>query len=192
MFGVSLLFTLAYALSITRYKLMQAEEIINRGVVYFLVSVTAGLLYSAVLVLSGVGDRLNSAATRRHRARRRWWRVTAIVILILSELARERFQKAIDRRFYREKYKFDQAMRKMRLAVGSLVDRETLGRRLLEAAAEVLRLEWGAIYLGDGPAGPLAAGRLPRPRARRADASTATTRWSTGSARCRPSASRTR
>ena len=52
----------------------------------------------------------------------------------LSELARERFQKAIDRRFHREKYNFDQAMGKMRLAIGSLVDRETLGRRLLEAA----------------------------------------------------------
>ena len=35
MFGVSLLYTLAYALSITRYKLMQVEEIINRSVVYF-------------------------------------------------------------------------------------------------------------------------------------------------------------
>ena len=54
MFGVSLLYTLAYALSITRYKLMQVEEIINRSVVYFAFSVTAGLLYSGVLVLSGV------------------------------------------------------------------------------------------------------------------------------------------
>ena len=43
----------------------------------------------------------------------------------------------------------------MRLAVGSLVDRATLGRRLLEAAAEVLRLEWGALYLADGPGRPL-------------------------------------
>ena len=53
--------------------------------------------------------------------------VTVIVVLILSELARGRFQKAIDRRFFREKYKFDQAMRKMRLAVGSLVDRDDAG-----------------------------------------------------------------
>jgi transcriptional regulator with GAF, ATPase, and Fis domain len=35
----------------------------------------------------------------------------------------------------------------MRMAVGSLIDRTTLGRRLLEAASEVLRLEWGALYL---------------------------------------------
>ena len=47
MFGVSLLFTIAYAFSITRYKLMQVEEIINRSVVYFALSLTAGLIYSA-------------------------------------------------------------------------------------------------------------------------------------------------
>ncbi len=43
----------------------------------------------------------------------------------------------------------------MNLAVGQLVDRGTLGQRLLEAAAEILRLEWGAIYLSEGPGGPL-------------------------------------
>jgi len=36
MFVVSLLFTLAYALSITRYRLMEVEEIYNRSKVYFL------------------------------------------------------------------------------------------------------------------------------------------------------------
>jgi transcriptional regulator with GAF, ATPase, and Fis domain len=155
MFGVSLLYTVAYALSITRYKLMQVEEIINRSVVYVAISVTAGVVYSGVLVLSGmvINDQLFST--------RQTWRgalvagLTVIVVLVLSQWARERFQKAIDRRFYREKYKFDQAMRRMRLAVGSLVDRATLGRRLLEAAADVLRVEWGALYLREAPQGPL-------------------------------------
>ena len=81
--------------------------------------------------------------------------LSVFVVLILSEVARGRFQRVIDRQFFREKYKFDRAMQKMRLAVGSLIDRATLGRRLLEAAAEVLRLEWGALYLGDAPGRPL-------------------------------------
>ncbi len=148
MYAVSLLYTLAYTLSITRYKLMQVEEMFNRGVVYVSVSFLAGLLYSAFLVIGTlvIGETLldfrSPTATGGLMAG-----VTAIIILILSGAARDRFQKAIDRRFYREKYKFDQAMRKMNLAVGSLVDRTTLGKRLLEAASEVLRLEWGAIYL---------------------------------------------
>jgi transcriptional regulator with GAF, ATPase, and Fis domain len=154
MFGVSLLYTLAYALSLTRYRLMQDEELINRSVVYVALSVTGGLVYSGMLVLSGmvIGDQFLTTPQTSWVAG-----LTMFLILVVSELARKRFQKVIDRQFFREKYKFDQAMRKMRVAVGSLVDRATLGRRLVEAAAEVLRLEWGAIYLaaGDRPGGPL-------------------------------------
>jgi transcriptional regulator with GAF, ATPase, and Fis domain len=155
MFGVSLLYTMAYAFSITRYKLMQVEEIINRSALYFAFSVTAGLIYSGVLLISGklIGDQLFSTHSTSRGAIAA--ALSVIVVLILSEVARGRFQRVIDRQFFREKYKFDQAMRKMRLAVGSLVDRATLGRRLLDAAAEVLRLEWGALYLGDGPDRPL-------------------------------------
>jgi transcriptional regulator with GAF, ATPase, and Fis domain len=154
MFVVSLLYTVAYSLSITRYKLMQVEEIYNRGKVYLLVSVLAGLLYSGTLVLSAlvIGLRLSDIPTSSQSI---VVALTAIVILIVSGATRGRFQKVIDRRFYREKYKFDQAMRKMSQAVDSLVDRATLGRRLLEAAADVLRLEWGAIYLVEGLRGPL-------------------------------------
>jgi transcriptional regulator with GAF, ATPase, and Fis domain len=147
MVGVSLLYTIAYAFSITRYKLMQVEEIINRSVVYFAFSVTAGLVYSAVLLASGwlIGDRLLSTNPTSGGAMVS--ALSVIVVLILSEVARGRFQRVIDRQFFREKYKFDQAMQKMRVAVGSLVDRVTLGRRLLEGAVEVLRVEWGALYL---------------------------------------------
>ena len=182
MFGVSFLFTIAHALSITRYKLMQAEELINRGMVYVAFSVATGLLYSCVLVLSGYifRDRLLSPGSSTTSGA-----VVAglavVLIMIGSELARGRFQKALDRRFHREKYKFDLAMRKMRVAVGSLVDRETLGRRLLEAAAEVLRLEWGAIYLADDGGGPfrLVSCQGPAPNSGR---SPSTTRSSIASA----------
>ncbi|MGO9809323.1 MAG: sigma 54-interacting transcriptional regulator [Isosphaeraceae bacterium] len=146
---VSLLYSIAYAFSITRYKLMQVEEIINRSVVYFAFSVTAGLTYSAVLLASGwlIGDRLLSTKTNPTSWGAMVAALSVIVVLILSEVARGRFQRVIDRQFFREKYKFDQAMQKMRVAVGSLVDRITLGKRLLEGAVEVLRVEWGALYL---------------------------------------------
>ncbi|MDG3007131.1 sigma 54-interacting transcriptional regulator [Paludisphaera mucosa] len=164
MFTVSLLYTIAHAFSITRYKLLQVDEIVNRSMAYFAFSVTAGLIYSGLLLISGklIGDRLTSLGTS-------WGAVVAtvsvIVVLFVSELARGRFQRILDRRFFREKYKFDQAMQKMRLAVGSLVDRQTLGKRLLEGTAEVLRLEWGALYLAEPEDGrfELAASHGPAP-----------------------------
>ena len=147
MFGVSLLFTMAHAFSITRYKLMEVEDIIDRSVVYFALSLVAGLTYSVMLLIGGklIGDRLFSPHSTTGGAI--LVALSVVLVLTLFEVARGRFQKVIDRRFFREKYKFDEAMNKMRLAVGSLVDRVTLGHRLLEAAGEVLRLEWGALYL---------------------------------------------
>jgi len=164
MFTVSLLYTIAHAFSITRYKLLQVDGIVNRGVAYFIFSATAGLIYSGLLLVSGklIGDRLASLGTS-------WGAtvatVSVIVVLLVSELVRGRFQRVLDRRFFREKYKFDQAMQKMRQAVGSLVDRQTLGRRLLEGTAEVLRLEWGALYLASPEGGrfELAASHGPTP-----------------------------
>ena len=152
MFVVSLLYTAAYAVSITRYKLMRAEEYLNRGVVYILISVSAGLLYSGVLVVAtlAIGDRLLAEQTSVGALVAG---LTAIVVLLLSETARHGFQKVLDRRFFREKYNFDQAMRRMSQVVGSMVDRQTLGSRLLEAAADVLRVECGRDLPGGSRSG---------------------------------------
>ena len=168
MYAVSLLYTVAYAISITRYKLMDAEAIFRRTSLY----VAAGLVYSAVLVIVAlvIGMKLEDLQTSREA---KVVAVTALAMLALSGAARQQFHQAIDRRFYREKSKFDQAMGKMRLAVGSLVDRPSLGRRLLEAAAEVLHLEWGAIYLaesaGQGPTLVACLGPEPDERSLAAD-----------------------
>jgi hypothetical protein len=110
MFGVSLLFTVAHAFSITRYKLMQVEDIVNRSVVYFVCSLIAGLIYSGMLLVGGklIGDRLSAWNSTSLGAVVAGFSV--VVVLTLFEVARGRFQRAIDRRFFREKYKFDEAM----------------------------------------------------------------------------------
>jgi transcriptional regulator with GAF, ATPase, and Fis domain len=154
MYLVSLLYTTAYALSITRYKLLQVEEIYNRSKMYVLVSLGMSLLCTGVLI--GTSLLIGEKLLTDHASRGAPVAVgLAIAIALLLGATRDRFQRAIDRRFYREKYQFDQAMQKMNLAVGQLVDRGTLGQRLLEAAAEILRLEWGAIYLSEGSGKPL-------------------------------------
>ena len=149
MFVVSVVYTVAYAFSITRYKLMQAEALYNRGRFYVLVSAAAGLLYSGGLVLGAlvIGEQLKESQSSLGSIVAC---ATALTLLVLSGAGRRWFQAALDRGFHREKYRFDQAMRKMSQAVDSLADRPALGRRLLDAAGEVLRAEWGAIYLGRG------------------------------------------
>lgn len=171
MFAVSLLYTCAYAMSITRFKLLQVEEILNRSVIYVAVSVSAGLLYSGALVISTllIGDQLLVNQPSRQAM---VVGVVAIGALILTGAVRERFQKVIDRRFFREKYKFDKAMHQMSLAVDRLLDRSTLGKRLLDAATEVLPVEWGAIYFAAQPGDAMTLGMFvgPSPEQRTLDA----------------------
>ncbi|MBI1325268.1 AAA family ATPase [bacterium] len=152
MFVVSLLFTTAYAFSITRYRLLQADRLLNRGVLYLAVSVGAGLVYSFLLVVGGlfIGDRLRSGENSFEIIAAAG---TALVLLVASGALREQFHKAIDRRFFREKYKFDKAVRQIEVAFESLMDRSTLSRRLLQATSEAIRSDWGSIYLSDQPDG---------------------------------------
>ena len=45
MFAASLCLTVAFTISITRYRLMQLDKLLSSGVVYFLLSFLAGLVY---------------------------------------------------------------------------------------------------------------------------------------------------
>lgn len=155
MFVVSLFFTTAYAFSITRYRLMQADRFLSRGVLYLAVSLGAGLVYSLLLVVGGlfIGDRLRSGESSFEIIAAA---ASALVLLVASGVLREQFYKAIDRRFYREKYKFDKAMRQIEVAFENLLDRTTLSKRLLQATGEVIRAEWSSIFLADRPDGSMA------------------------------------
>src|SRR5208337_2534756 len=51
MFGASAIVTLAFAIGMTRYRLMELDKIINSGLGYFLVSFLAGLMYYGVVLV---------------------------------------------------------------------------------------------------------------------------------------------
>src|SRR5262249_41359824 len=49
MFFASFFLTIAFAVSITRYRLMQLDQLVSSGAVYFLISSCAGLVYYGVV-----------------------------------------------------------------------------------------------------------------------------------------------
>src|SRR5260370_26778528 len=51
MFAASVCLTVAFAVSITRYRLMELDQIITSGVGYFLISFVAGVVYYGVVFL---------------------------------------------------------------------------------------------------------------------------------------------
>jgi transcriptional regulator with PAS, ATPase and Fis domain len=151
MFGASVCFTLAFAISITRYRLLQLDQILSSGAVYFLLSITAGLVYYAVafagvLAANLVGAQLPGTSVGETI----WVSASALLFLLVLNLARGRINKAFDRRFYRHKHQLDRTLQRLGAVIEQLVDPPTLARRLLQASADLLTASGGAVYLSEG------------------------------------------
>jgi transcriptional regulator with GAF, ATPase, and Fis domain len=147
MFGASVCFTAAFAIAITRYRLMQLDQIISSGMVYFAVSFGFGLAYYVLLLCSML---LIGSGTDLSLSQPLIVSTTALVLMILLDLIRARFRKVLDRRLHKEKYLLDRTLRRMGHAIEQLVDPPTLARQLLQATAEVFGVSRGAVYLREG------------------------------------------
>ena len=147
MFFASLCVTVAFTISITRYRLMQLDQLINSGVVYFLVSSLVGLVYYGLVFIGMValgsieGPSLSQVLAASG---------TALVLLVGLDVLRGRFRSALDRHFRREKHQLDRTLQRMSQAIEQLVDPQALARRLLYTSAELLGASRGAVYLRQG------------------------------------------
>ena len=147
MFFASLCVTVAFTISITRYRLMQLDQLINSGVVYFLVSSLGGLVYYGLVFIGMVvlgtieGPSLGQLLAASG---------TALLLLVGLDVLRGRFRTALDRHFRREKLQLDRTLQRMSQAIEQLVDPQALARRLLYTSAELLGTIRGAVYLRQG------------------------------------------
>jgi transcriptional regulator with GAF, ATPase, and Fis domain len=149
MFAASACLTGAFAISITRYRLMQLDQIISSGFGYFLISFFAGLLYYG-LVFLGMLFVGNQRVPWPSPGQALWVCGTALVLLLILDFARGRLRGALDRHFRREKHGLDRTLKRMSQAIEQLVDPPALARRLLHTSAELLGTPRGSVYLRQG------------------------------------------
>ncbi|HVW03146.1 MAG TPA: sigma 54-interacting transcriptional regulator, partial [Planctomycetaceae bacterium] len=144
MFIASLLFMLAYAVGILRFKLMLVDQLFSREVYYFFAGVGATGLYSlsiALLSLFGIYQNLQSSRSALVIA------ATLMGAVILLGWVRDWFQQIIDRRFFREKYQLDKALQRLNQTVGNLAEPSVLAERFLGSCRDVLLVDQAALYL---------------------------------------------
>jgi len=146
MFMMSLFFTLGYALAIVRYRLMRVQEIATRSMLYFAVSVAAAAGYAGLIALVA----LVVGGARADATQAIGVFLTVFLLAIGLGFLRNRLQKALDRRFYREKYQLDKAMQRMSEALSRVEEPSTSAERLLSTIVEVVGASNGAIYLRQG------------------------------------------
>ena len=147
MFLASLSFTTAYAIGIARHKLMLIDQVVNRGVFYYVLSFGLTILFALLIAVAGVLAWQGGTSVYGY--------VVPVILLltvsvIVLSLVRDGCQRALDRWFFREKYPLDRALQRMNRAVSSLLARGDVGDNMLYSCCDALRVERGALYLRDG------------------------------------------
>ena len=148
MFLASLVFMFAYALGIVRYKLMLIDQIVNRGMWYYILSYGATVVVAFSIACGTLAMTIRKAHTLEQPA----WIIAGILMLavILLIWLRDSWQTFVDRRFFREKYRLDKALQRMNQGVGRLADVDFLSERMLMSCRDVLQSELTALYLREG------------------------------------------
>ncbi|HEX3314367.1 MAG TPA: sigma-54-dependent Fis family transcriptional regulator, partial [Gemmataceae bacterium] len=147
MFTASALLTIAYAVSITRYRLMDLEKLVGSSVDYFIASFLAAALYYLVVFVSALifkgytSSRLSEALTVS---------CTVILLLFVLDQARSRFRRFLDRRFTKQKTQLDLTLQRMGQAVEQLVDPLALAQKFLHATTDLLGVAQGSVFLRQG------------------------------------------
>lgn len=143
MFLAGFAFIPAYALGIVRDRLIIVEQTLGRGVRYYLINAVSLLAFSVAVVAASLiaikqetvfGDPIVLAI------------MMTLTVIVLGWL-RDRLQRTIDRKFFRDKYPLDRAMQRMNRAVARLGDRKLLGDQMLASCCDVLGVERAAIYI---------------------------------------------
>lgn len=147
MFLVSLSFTVAYTIGVFRYRLMVIDQVINRGMLYYVAGNGVTLAFGVIVVFGSL-----LASSQNWIMRERTFLVAFLFVLAIFLLLwfRDKLQQVIDRRFFREKYRLNRALQKMNVAVDDLLDRQMLADRMLDSIREVLRVDHVGLYLRDG------------------------------------------
>ena len=139
----------AAAVAVLRYRLYDIDQIINRTLVYGVLTAVLGLGYaSAALLLGqlfgGVGERTPS------------WAVAGATLAVaaLFQPARRRIQQVVDRRFNRAKYNAANTIQAFSTRLRDQIDLDTLSTELLAIVDQTTEPTRVSLWLRPSAPGP--------------------------------------
>ena len=144
---VSLLFMTAYAIGIFRHRLMLLDQIVSKHMLYLLMSQSVTVVYSLLIAVGSLLTVYRGASVPEQLLPFAFF---LTVIILAMGWVKDRVQSAIDRRFFREKYRLDRAMHQMNSVVAKVADVRSLAEHMLRSCREVLQVRYSALYLRDG------------------------------------------
>jgi transcriptional regulator with GAF, ATPase, and Fis domain len=146
MFAASIAMSVAYSVSMTRYRLMQFDRILSKSLLYFLISALVGTGYNVLVILTviivGQGGFHQLSI---HQAL--IGGSAAFLIVMALDLARVRLKRLLDQRFKRDRQRLEETLSQMSVAVNNLVDERQLAESLLRSSMDISQGAQGAVFL---------------------------------------------
>jgi hypothetical protein len=133
---------IAVGAAILRYRLYDIDRLINRTVVYGLLTVLLGVIYAGIVLtlgqlFGGLGDDPPS------------WVVASATLAVaaLFQPARRRIQQGVDRRFNRRKYNTAQTIEAFSARLRDEVDLDTLSAEVLAVVDQTMQPTTASLWL---------------------------------------------
>ena len=142
------LLPLSVGIAIRRYRLYDIDRIINRTLVYGLLTALLGAVYAGLVLVLGqlFGGRGADPPT---------WAVAGATLAVaaLFQPARRRIQQAVDRRFNRRKYNAAKTIEAYSIRLRDQVDLDTLSTELLAVVDQTMEPTRVSLWLRPSVAG---------------------------------------
>ena len=140
--GALFLVALSFSISISLYKLWDIDFLINRTLVYGLLTGLLGMAFVLeILGLQYLFSRFTAMDSTVFVA------ISTVALMLLTQPLYRRIQRFIDRRFYREQVDFRQAFTSFSKQVRTIIELPELLRVLVERTTELLHITHGAVFL---------------------------------------------
>jgi hypothetical protein len=140
---------LAFASALVRYRLMDVEVIIKRGLVYAAAVAAIAAMYAVLLKLAGEaffgGNETHNSVIAL---------LATLVVVLLSRPVKNGIQAGLDRVYYRDRYDYRRALVGFARDLNSDLDLSRLSERLVHRVMETLVVDRMALLLA-----PVSAGR---------------------------------
>jgi PAS domain S-box-containing protein len=141
---------LAFACAIVRYRLMDVEVIVKRGLVYAAAIAAIVTIYAVAQQLAGLlflrgSDGHNSVIAL----------LATLVVVLLARPVKDSIQNMLDRVFYRDRYDYRRALVGFARDLNTDLDLNRLSQRLVARITETLVVDRMALMLVDERSGDL-------------------------------------
>jgi len=154
LFVLASLIPLSIGVAVLRYRLFDIDILINRTLVYGLLTATLGAVYLGVVLAAHAVFRLVTGDDQQPQLA---VVVSTLAIAALFNPLRNRIQSLIDRRFYRNKYDARKTLEAFSARLRAETDLEQLNAELLSVIRVTMQPEHAFLWLRE--AGSKSAGR---------------------------------